>query len=569
MDTMFDIHNATGGILTKGTVVYPDGTSTSGVSNVQKAIADTHVTLTTQLGVIAFDVLNGADGHILVQGVLDPIDTNGWSEGSVYLSSTVAGELTSVKPDWTSYHVLMGVVDSVGVSGVITIDIKFNLQNTLTNFWNGVFRESFNFLITSNGTVATGTLTPANGNVDMTMLFSDGFSLLDASPSATIALTQGTDTVPQVNYVYITKVNKVLEVSTAGFPMEEHIKVANVFLKSNTATQLEGAVINRNWNDHIQGVDGQGHLSHMAEKIRLGHADWISGAEGGLTIVGGTDVYATATGGIISQMHKQSFPAQDMQTGDDCHIMNDEITPYLTTTNLNVITTGTLGDSLLNKSFKLVLWGVQNKTVCHLMINKPTKGEGYNDPLKAQIDEKNRADYSIPKEFKGEGFLIAAITVRVSGAGVWELFAVDSIRGAYPTIGGGIGGSGGGVVSFLGLDDVPSSYLGQSKKVVQVSAGETALEFVDNIPTSGTGTVIDMSNYRGYYMNMSSANTATTYTTTGQELGGYAVVRINAASQPTVTGANMVSGSLFVSATDMHMVVQYFGTTTQYYFLTL
>ena len=88
-------------------------------------------------------------------------------------------------------------------------------------------------------------------------------------------------------------------------------------------------------------------------------------------------------------------------------------------------------------------------------------------------------------------------------------------------------------------------------------------------PVANTGTVIDLSNYTGNYMNMSAANTATVYTTTGQVLGGHAVVRINAATQPTITGGTLIPGADFVASTDMHMVVQFFGATTQYFFVKL
>jgi hypothetical protein len=89
------------------------------------------------------------------------------------------------------------------------------------------------------------------------------------------------------------------------------------------------------------------------------------------------------------------------------------------------------------------------------------------------------------------------------------------------------------------------------------------------VPTSGTGTVIDLSNTMGHYMNMSSANSTTTYTKSGEVLGGFAVVRINAASQPIITGGTLISGASFIANTDMHMFVQYFGVTVQYFFAKL
>ena len=84
-----------------------------------------------------------------------------------------------------------------------------------------------------------------------------------------------------------------------------------------------------------------------------------------------------------------------------------------------------------------------------------------------------------------------------------------------------------------------------------------------------TGTALNLSRIVGTYYNMSSANTATTYTTTSEEVGGFAVVRINAASEPTITGGTKIAGSTFLVSTDMHLFVQYFGVTVLYFFAAL
>jgi hypothetical protein len=91
----------------------------------------------------------------------------------------------------------------------------------------------------------------------------------------------------------------------------------------------------------------------------------------------------------------------------------------------------------------------------------------------------------------------------------------------------------------------------------------------DQVASSGTGTVISLTNPLGYYGDMTTANTATTYTTTGTTLGAFAVIRINAATQPAITGATLLTGATFAASTDMHMVVQYFGVTVQFYFIAL
>lgn len=86
--------------------------------------------------------------------------------------------------------------------------------------------------------------------------------------------------------------------------------------------------------------------------------------------------------------------------------------------------------------------------------------------------------------------------------------------------------------------------------------------------TANTTTTIQLNNTLGNYCNMASANSATTYTTANAVDGGWAVIRINAASEPTITGASRLSGSLFEANTDMYLNVRYNGTEVEYYFST-
>jgi len=477
VDTMFDIHNATGGTLLKGTIVYPDGTSTLGVSNVQKCISSSHETISGPIGLIAFDILNGNDGHVLTQGIIDPINTGVLSVGPVYLSATIAGELTSTIPTFPNYDVLVGVVDSASVIGVITVDPKFNLQNTLTNFWNGVFRESFNFLVTSNGTTVTGALSPKNGQPNMTMLFSDGFTSLITTPDATITLTPGTDIATVQNFVYILKTTKALTVSISNWPTEEHLRVATVVLRSAATTLTTGARKNHNYNDHIQSDNGQGHLPHITQRIRRLHADWDSGSAASVTGLP-TNAYVQVTGGVVFQMHPQSVQAFSMPT-DNISIINHFITPNLDITDLKTITADASGNSINNTSFSLVVWGIANKTgeSSHLICNLPIGSYSKNTPELAVSDTLGYSVYTIPKEYIGTAYLIARFTFKNNG-GTWTLYDTQDLRGKLPnTSAGGVVGGGAGVSTLLELTDTPSTYAGQALRLARVNAGETALEF--------------------------------------------------------------------------------------------
>jgi len=244
--------------------------------------------------------------------------------------------------------------------------------------------------------------------------------------------------VPQTNYVYALKSTKDIAVSTSDWPSEEHIKISQVACRTAALTQSDGVLRNQNWNDHIAGSNGSGHISHINERIRQLNAEYKSGVDQTVTIVSAStpdNVYFSTTGGKVYQMHLQDFPAQSMPTAD-IHIVNHFTTPYTTTINLNTQLTDALNVTLSNRSFSFVIWGVQNETGenSHLMLNLPIGS--YLSGANAIIDESNYSVYTIPKQFKGVGFLIARVTFSHSsaGGGTWTLDQVQDLRGYIPNL---------------------------------------------------------------------------------------------------------------------------------------
>jgi len=90
---------------------------------------------------------------------------------------------------------------------------------------------------------------------------------------------------------------------------------------------------------------------------------------------------------------------------------------------------------------------------------------------------------------------------------------------------------------------------------------------VSSVATMGTGTILSLTNVDGIYYNMSSASSATNYTTTGITIGAWAKCLINAPSEPTVTGATKIKSPDFIANTDMGMVVGYDGNQVTHFFL--
>ena len=78
---------------------------------------------------------------------------------------------------------------------------------------------------------------------------------------------------------------------------------------------------------------------------------------------------------------------------------------------------------------------------------------------------------------------------------------------------------------------------------------------------------IALNNIYGNYYNMWTASTLTVFTLDEIELGGYSIIKINTATEPSVTGATKIKGSTFIQNTNMYLNIQYIGgNSPEYYF---
>lgn len=448
--------NITASLIPNGSVVHQVG---SDGENPTMCLADASSidTAKVPIGICTVDCAVGAIAKVTLAGQVNDINTAHLVEGApCYISDTTPGALTSTVPVQPSVRYLVGFcIKSHITDGKIWV---YQDSTDNDNYFNGTFRESYNALVTSNGTTTiTMSLERSNGGGggDLTMQFTDGLTILDCTPAQTITLTNGTATVPVSNYVFIPKSTKVLTVNTTGFPTYEHIKVG-YFLVQDPATVLSnGALINQNWNDHNADHEGQGHLSHVAERIRRQGALYFSGFNGNGTsdylTIGTNTVYFKMEGGVIYQMHKHVISAFDQSTGDKVIIINDPTTPYKESTNLFTdITTDSGGNSIgLNKYFNLVFWGVGNKTgeFSPIVCNLPSGF--YNGLSDAENDVLGYDNFDLPREFSIEsstGFLICRITVQMKSSN-WIYNSTVDLRGTTAQTATG-GGSGTAITSF-------------------------------------------------------------------------------------------------------------------------
>lgn len=112
------VKNQTGSTITNGTPVRFSGTlGASGRVLITPAIADGTIPSSYILGLTTEDISNGSDGHVTTFGKVRQIDTTGapygesWSDGDLlYVSPTIAGNLTNVPPEAPNPQIFMGVV---------------------------------------------------------------------------------------------------------------------------------------------------------------------------------------------------------------------------------------------------------------------------------------------------------------------------------------------------------------------------------------------------------------------------------------------------------------------------
>jgi hypothetical protein len=178
--------------------------------------------------------------------------------------------------------------------------------------------------------------------------------------------------------------------------------------------------------------------------IRQQNATWVNGALASVTD-GVMTFDLSVLSGTILQLHEHTFPAFNTATGSHVLVPNDSVTAYKKVTDLKTILTDSLGVSMSAKYFNLVVWGSvsEDSGDSQLMINLPNGS--YATSANAQTDINDTADYSIPADFRGTGFLIARLTIRhqTAGGGTWTDILNTDLRGLFASTSvGGTAGSG-------------------------------------------------------------------------------------------------------------------------------
>ena len=338
----------------------------------------------------------------------------------------------------------MGEIDfidgcSIDVSTAVNV---LKTTSTALRGWNGAFVESPAITVTSDGATITCSVERAGGG-DLTLINHNGFYFWDTTPAKTVTLTAGTDEFPLKNYIYLDGSTKVLTASTVGFPATGHSPIGTTLCQSVASLQTKKAYNVHAWTDHLTSDVNIGHIGHINSWIRHQSATWISGVVQTYTITpngGAADsVILSTTSGVVLQLHDHTFPA--FSAPIDYYVVNDSVTPYTVATDLNSLLTDSAGGALSGRYFSLVLWGCVSEATgdCKYYINLPSGSYGKATDVTA--DGSKFADFSIPAEFKGTGFLISQWNLQhsVAASGTWTSIDEVDLRGLYPGVSAGSG----------------------------------------------------------------------------------------------------------------------------------
>ncbi len=471
---------------------------------------------------------------------------------------------TVVTATLTQDELLASMVANLVTDTIVTATMSLdNVSEEHNNYFNGTFLETFDALITEAGGVVTMTLTNEDGVSDLTMRFSDGYTVF--STPDTITLTVGTDPAPQQNWIYILQSTKVLTKSTSAWPATEHIKIGFFFCQSAANVQVDGGThINQNWNDE-SGLtdDGQGHASHHGRKFRALGATYFNGIDpngtsGYLTITAG-NVEFKSTSGIIDQVHPQIFPAFDTSVSSIMHIKNWSGDAYHSITNLHDIVADSTGTTIgTNKWFNLTFWGVQNKSGEYQTIIGNLPSGFYNKQVDAENDVLGYDDFTLPREFNidsSTGFLIVRITVKK--AGTWSYGSAVDLRGTNPQTASG------------GASGIVTSFVDSQFNIFNLADNTKVVDFdVSNLTTATTRT-LTVQDSDGTIAYLSDVTTPDLQAVTN--VGNTTTQLIESSSTITAKSSSVAfarlnqSGVLFVQSGTNHRVIISTGVIEMYF----
>jgi len=291
----------------------------------------------------------------------------------------------------------------------------------------------------------------AGGN--LAYVFDEEKHILDCTTGAgtagkaQIALTVGTATAPQINYVYVIPdgAGVATLAASTSLPTGTFAWHSIVVIQDAATVTSHGPISLQRTTEAVKH-NGRGQLSYMREKLRWLGPKYVSGCAS--TLDDGVAMNLSVTAGVVFQLHRQDFPALNVVTHGATVANASGIGTFAKLENihdLNDVAELANGDAIgTNKYFSITIWATmassdQTGNQSKLFVNLPTGV--YNSESAVISDSSNFDVRTADQEFNNTAFLVCRVTFKKTAGDHTPVGAeVYSLTGSpMGTIGGGAG----------------------------------------------------------------------------------------------------------------------------------
>lgn len=254
LEQYYYIKNQSGATIENGRVVRAAGTvGASGRILGEYMIADGSIEAKYALGIATEDIVNGDDGYVTEFGLVRGINTTGslygetWVGGDIlYVSPTIAGGLTKVRPIAPNLHIEMAIVVYANANG--SLFVRPNRYPSLGDLQSVYLNGTTNGdLLTLSGNTWTATKT-LNGSYTITGDTTVGGQIKATTVSATTYLNLPTATTTTLGRVKISQAaldssNPIVVSTTDNGYLSS---ITNITYSANTLTSTNVSGVTNN-----------------------------------------------------------------------------------------------------------------------------------------------------------------------------------------------------------------------------------------------------------------------------------------------------------------------------------
>lgn len=260
------VHNAEGAVINKGQVVYAYQ-ATGNKMSVKLARADSDATSAKTIGLVYDSSIGiGGEGYIIIQGVIEGLNTAAYSAGdTLYLSGTTYGAMTNTKPYAPTHLVYVGIVEKANAgAGQIYVRCQngyeldeihnvdaFNpnnndgiFYNTGTSLWEHKSIATVLGYTPASNAITISTSTPLSGGGDLsanrTISIADAVANGSTKGAATFTASDFNSSSGLISIDYAN--GQKASASQAGFLSSTDWTIFNNKLSGNQTITLSGDV---------------------------------------------------------------------------------------------------------------------------------------------------------------------------------------------------------------------------------------------------------------------------------------------------------------------------------------